>query len=714
MSRKIQLSARTEAKPSFTSRQFSLLPQRWCDRGSSQDTNPSETPPILHEALNLPIYSTEQLTLQPKLKIGAVGDKYEQEADQMAAKAVRQMHTLDKQTSYIKKSGEKVDENFQMRSTLPSQGNQSSAHASNLEASVQQARSDGKTLPESIRKPMEQTLGANFSQVKIHTNTQSNQLNHSFGSRAFTHRQNIFFRQGEYNPGSRSGQELIAHELTHVVQQNPQTAQRGDGKSTDSELPIQTTDDANVIQRAVGFEFETSWQLRHLKQGGQYAEWNKSQQTLANRNLKLWDKTQKAEAKQKKKEEAERLRELQKGFKGKTDDLIIIEREPTVTVTAPQEQTEAPEELDVTNVERQLPGTDLKKGDNVLLSKGFQLTADTTPTGGAEIEFVTIPFPETDAGEKHLGESMSMLERLAKKLAAKGSQSYFPITDLEGLGFIVQKFKDVFVFPYGPLTANPQATGGIALEQIPALITVMLDKDTATMQDVGLSKGALQSPGDRGVIEEAATRAKDAMSSIPTAQSDVPNLEGFLTLILTYILMGDKVYEYAERGIKGPLSISKSIAPLMARTNFAFMFNQTFPTLEEFNQLFASPDDWAEFVLKASGVEDGPLFKYGFYKTDKETGKEVLQKPEDIGLERRDWIQGMAIGTDLLTKAANPLIHKSLGALDRGDKVGPGSQATEIPIFELRRMQTGQPYENWKPLAVSVFQLIRRLNAASK
>ncbi len=50
--------------------------------------------------------------------------------------------------------------------------------------------------------------------------SESNQLNQSLSSRAFATGQDIFFKQGAYNPGSRDGQELLAHELTHVVQFN--------------------------------------------------------------------------------------------------------------------------------------------------------------------------------------------------------------------------------------------------------------------------------------------------------------------------------------------------------------------------------------------------------------------------------------------------------------------------------------------------------------
>jgi hypothetical protein len=80
---------------------------------------------------------------------------------------------------------------------------------------------------------MGQAMGADFSGVKVHTDAQSDQLNQSIQAKAFTTGQDVFFRQGEYNPGSRGGQELIAHELTHVVQQKGgERIQRGNVQSS--------------------------------------------------------------------------------------------------------------------------------------------------------------------------------------------------------------------------------------------------------------------------------------------------------------------------------------------------------------------------------------------------------------------------------------------------------------------------------------------------
>jgi Domain of unknown function (DUF4157) len=92
--------------------------------------------------------------------------------------------------------------------------------SSNLESSIQQARGGGQQLSDNVRQPMEQAFGYDFSGVKIHNDSRSDDMNQSIQARAFTTGQDIFFRQGEYTPESNTGKELLAHELTHVVQQN--------------------------------------------------------------------------------------------------------------------------------------------------------------------------------------------------------------------------------------------------------------------------------------------------------------------------------------------------------------------------------------------------------------------------------------------------------------------------------------------------------------
>src|SRR5215472_2088303 len=94
-----------------------------------------------------------------------------------------------------------------------------------VERSIDQARSGGHSMDHGTRTGMEAAFGADFSGVRIHTDSRADGLSHSLSARAFTTGRDVFFRQGEYDPGSSSGRELLAHELAHVVQQN------GDGIS---------------------------------------------------------------------------------------------------------------------------------------------------------------------------------------------------------------------------------------------------------------------------------------------------------------------------------------------------------------------------------------------------------------------------------------------------------------------------------------------------
>lgn len=91
---------------------------------------------------------------------------------------------------------------------------------------IHRARGGGQALDTSVRAEMEPVFGSDFSGVRVHTDANADKLNRAVSARAFTIGQDIFFRQGVYRPVSRGGRALLAHELTHVVQQAGNTVQR--------------------------------------------------------------------------------------------------------------------------------------------------------------------------------------------------------------------------------------------------------------------------------------------------------------------------------------------------------------------------------------------------------------------------------------------------------------------------------------------------------
>lgn len=98
--------------------------------------------------------------------------------------------------------------------------------SSKLESAINSTRGEGQPLDSGLQQSMGQLMGADFSRVRVHTDARSDQLNQSIRAKAFTTGQDVFFGEGTYQPKSKGGQELIAHELTHVVQQNGEVVQR--------------------------------------------------------------------------------------------------------------------------------------------------------------------------------------------------------------------------------------------------------------------------------------------------------------------------------------------------------------------------------------------------------------------------------------------------------------------------------------------------------
>lgn len=79
--------------------------------------------------------------------------------------------------------------------------------------------SGGSPLPGGVQRQLEDGLGADLSGVRVHTGSQADSLASSFGATAFTSGSHMFFRNGAYQPTTRPGLELVAHEATHTVQQ---------------------------------------------------------------------------------------------------------------------------------------------------------------------------------------------------------------------------------------------------------------------------------------------------------------------------------------------------------------------------------------------------------------------------------------------------------------------------------------------------------------
>jgi Domain of unknown function (DUF4157)/Putative peptidoglycan binding domain len=88
-----------------------------------------------------------------------------------------------------------------------------------IESRLSKSKGGGNKLDKKTKNEMESGFGTDFSNVKIHTDSNAIQMNQEIDAQAFTNGNDVYFNKGKYNPDSKEGKHLLAHELTHTIQQ---------------------------------------------------------------------------------------------------------------------------------------------------------------------------------------------------------------------------------------------------------------------------------------------------------------------------------------------------------------------------------------------------------------------------------------------------------------------------------------------------------------
>ena len=176
------------------------------------------------------------LWFKKKLEIGASDDKYEAEAERMADQ-VLQMKPIDVDkprppTSSIiqrKCANCEEEERIQKKSLSEQITPLIQRKASNtggdsiasdaVSTKINQSKGGGRPLAKNTRGFMESGFGSDFSNIRVHTDSNAVNLNRELNAQAFTVGNDIYFNEGKYQPNSHSGKHLLAHELTHTIQQ---------------------------------------------------------------------------------------------------------------------------------------------------------------------------------------------------------------------------------------------------------------------------------------------------------------------------------------------------------------------------------------------------------------------------------------------------------------------------------------------------------------
>jgi hypothetical protein len=187
----------------------------------------TSTPSLLTERSS---FFSPKFEIQPKLTINTPGDEYEQEADAMAERVMRMpdlgfssffkpsLQVVQRKCQHCEEEENKIHRK-ELNGTEPATNHE-------LDTYVGSLNSSGQTIPQNNRQFFESRFGQDFSNVKIHTDSAAATSAASIQALAYTNGNNIVFGQGQYQPNTENGKRLIAHELTHVVQQGEGVVRR--------------------------------------------------------------------------------------------------------------------------------------------------------------------------------------------------------------------------------------------------------------------------------------------------------------------------------------------------------------------------------------------------------------------------------------------------------------------------------------------------------
>lgn len=155
-----------------------------------------------------------QQLVQMKLRVGAADDPLEREADRVAEQVT------GKSSCGGCSSGAPCADCSSSPREIARSAEPHAPAARAVPSSVLASLGGGSPLDAGTRAAMQQHFGVDFGSVRLHTNDADAARAHSLGARAFTFGSDVVFGRGEYRPGTSEGRRLLAHELTHVVQQD--------------------------------------------------------------------------------------------------------------------------------------------------------------------------------------------------------------------------------------------------------------------------------------------------------------------------------------------------------------------------------------------------------------------------------------------------------------------------------------------------------------
>jgi hypothetical protein len=189
--------------------------------------------------------------LQTKLTVNRPGDRYEQEADRVAERVMRMTipAKADTQTPQLQRACPRCPKEEEKIVRRQAESGGTPNVTPELESRLQSLRGGGQPLPPSVRNFFEPRFGQDFSQVRIYTDIKAANLATTLQAIAFTRGRHIVFNRGIFSPNTSTGKRILAHELTHVVQQRGSTQDQSVLTQRNSSISVQQSTAMPIIAR---------------------------------------------------------------------------------------------------------------------------------------------------------------------------------------------------------------------------------------------------------------------------------------------------------------------------------------------------------------------------------------------------------------------------------------------------------------------------------
>lgn len=547
-----------------------------------------------------------------------------------------------------------------MRDAEPRVGAEGGDVPHDVQVRIDASRGGGRPVDRSVSERVGTALGTDLERVRVHTDAAADTLNRTLSATAFTTGNDIFFSRGSYRPGSRRGDELIAHELTHVAQQ-----QAGGGMPTRMRLTVGPAGDRHEqeadriarriigatgpvgdlsevalpsgaspaarrrIQRSVGYEFETNFKVERANKG---------------------------------------LKGLSKGYRPMRK-MEVIKAYP----------------------------------------EGFRMEADENSTLGSTIEFVVDP-PVAETNGNGLERILQKLDAVAHTIAGATNQVPVALDTLTG----DPAHAGVRVTAQGPLTANPQVTGGISFEKLITLLSEMGGGSNTAPLGHQQAAGELETMAPQMPLQ-AAARGASVLGTAP--------FKALVAFTSSYIKFAQKINPTYP-----PLNYAKLMSnSVLVRTDFGSMFKKLDP--DEREEYENDPDTFVNLVMgvaaPVTASADVPVIERGVrkgYTPGTKAYTQLVNSPVTT-LTRRQWLSGITRGVDLLSShhmaalksqleglgALGPTTDKVAGEAAPAHPLGAKDRGSGI-VVEFRNMRKNVAWDRWHGLAADIFDYIVELN----